>query len=164
MAGRERRPAPGPGVGGRSGQAPRRPQAPVRLHSGRAHSAGGLGAGGAGPRPLLRHHGGEQRASERGLYPHRAEAGSARPPPGLPAPRIRAGPGEGLLHLPWSLERPDIQLFKRSQSGWEFIDRTTLEPFTADDVPERDELLINFRRFFDHAQPRDDYHNFWSSA
>lgn len=52
---------------------------------------------------------------------------------------------------------PDIQLFKRFQGGWEFIDRTTPEPFTADDVPERDELLVNFRRFLDLAQPRDDY-------
>ncbi|KAG0718148.1 hypothetical protein GWK47_053035 [Chionoecetes opilio] len=52
---------------------------------------------------------------------------------------------------------PDIQLFKRFQGGWEFIDRTTPEPFTADDVPERDELLVNFRRFLDHAQPRADY-------
>ena len=52
---------------------------------------------------------------------------------------------------------PDIQLFKRFQGGWETIDRTTPEPFTADDVPEQDELLVNFRRFLDHAQPRDDY-------
>ena len=52
---------------------------------------------------------------------------------------------------------PDIQLFKRFKGEWELIDRTTPEPFTADDVPERDELLVNFRRFLDQAQPRDDY-------
>ncbi|XP_043216604.1 uncharacterized protein LOC122378950 [Amphibalanus amphitrite] len=52
---------------------------------------------------------------------------------------------------------PDIQLFKRFQGRWRLIDRTTPEPFTADDVPERDELLVSFRRFLDHAQPRDDY-------
>ena len=34
---------------------------------------------------------------------------------------------------------------------------TTPKPFTADDVPERDELLVNLRHFLDHTQPRDDY-------
>lgn len=46
---------------------------------------------------------------------------------------------------------PDIQLSKRFQGGWEFIDRTTPGPFTADDVPDRDKLLVNFRCFLDHS-------------
>ena len=30
---------------------------------------------------------------------------------------------------------PHIQLFKRFEGGWKFVDRTTPEPFTTNDVP-----------------------------
>ena len=46
---------------------------------------------------------------------------------------------------------PDIQLFESFQGEWEFVDRTTPKPFTADDVSKQDELLVNFRHFLDHS-------------
>ena len=45
----------------------------------------------------------------------------------------------------------DIQLFKSFQCWWDLIERTTPEPFIADDIPERDEPLSNFCRFLDHS-------------
>ena len=49
------------------------------------------------------------------------------------------------------LSGPDIQLFKSFQGWWDSIDRTTPEPFIADDIPERDEPLVNFCSFLDHS-------------
>ena len=68
----------------------------------------------------------------------------------------------------WSWRRPSPPAFESregltfscsrgSKAEGDFIDRATPEPFTTDDVPERDELLVNFRRFLDQAQARDDY-------
>ena len=57
---------------------------------------------------------------------------------------------------------PEIQLFKRFQQQWDFLDRESLEPLEDAEMPlalleSRDDLLITFGRLLDQRHPRDDY-------